>query len=248
MMVSWIYAAGALLIATTLISWPQRALAYRPFDSTDASVADKGEVEIELGPIGYVKRGPEKTLVSPALVFSYGLTENWELVAEGRGNTALSGDARQTAFSDDQVSLKGILRQGSLQEQSGPSVAVEIAALLPEVRGEHGAGASAAAIISQQMTWGTLHFNAKTTWVRAHKAEISLGGIAEGPAPWKVRPVAEVFYERTKREPRTVSGLVGAIWQVKDNLALDVGLKHTRSAGPSANEIRLGLTVAFLGA
>jgi len=36
--------------------------------------------------------------------------------------------------------------------------------------------------------------------------------------------VAELRYEREFDTKETFSGLVGAIWQVRDNLALDVGV------------------------
>jgi len=35
------------------IAWSQAALAYRPFNGTDAAVAEPGVVELELGPIQY---------------------------------------------------------------------------------------------------------------------------------------------------------------------------------------------------
>jgi len=46
-----------LLLAFGGLLCPLSARAYRPFDGTDAAVADKGEVEIELGPVGFVKQG-----------------------------------------------------------------------------------------------------------------------------------------------------------------------------------------------
>lgn len=39
------------LVLLVVIAWPLRALAYRPFDQTDADVAAPEEVELELGPI-----------------------------------------------------------------------------------------------------------------------------------------------------------------------------------------------------
>ena len=41
---------AATAIGVFLIGWVAPAAAYRPFDGTDAAVADLGEVEIELHP------------------------------------------------------------------------------------------------------------------------------------------------------------------------------------------------------
>src|SRR5476649_2766035 len=77
-------------ITFSLIAWTEPALAYRPFDGTDAAVAAPGEVEIELQPAGRLREGGTTTLVAPATVFNYGLSEGWEAVLEGKGLTPLS--------------------------------------------------------------------------------------------------------------------------------------------------------------
>jgi len=66
--------------------------------------------------------------------------------------------------------------------------------------------------------------------------------ILEGPSKWKVRPVAELFYENEIGLTQTVSGLIGAIWQVRDELTFDVGVRHALTNGHVVNEIRAGLT------
>ena len=43
-----------IALAVGLAFWSSQALAYRPFDSTDAAVADKGVWEIELEPVEFV--------------------------------------------------------------------------------------------------------------------------------------------------------------------------------------------------
>jgi hypothetical protein len=42
-----------------------------------------------------------------------------------------------------------------------------------------------------------------------------------------------------------VSGLVGAIWQVKDNLSFDVGFRHAVVHGHPVEEFRAGMTFGF---
>ncbi len=60
-----------------------------------------------------------------------------------------------------------------------------------------------------------------------------------------VRPVAEIFYEEELGQIHTISGLIGAIWQVRDNLSFDIGFRHALMNGSSVNELRAGLTVGF---
>jgi hypothetical protein len=70
--------AGAVVIC--LFARP--AAAYRPFDGTDAAVADLNQVEIELQPAGRLQTGPQSTLVAPAVVYNYGFAERWEIVLQ----------------------------------------------------------------------------------------------------------------------------------------------------------------------
>ena len=60
------------------------ASAYRPFDGTDAAVAEKGKMEIEMQPAGILKDVSGTTLIAPAARFNYSLTETWEAVLEGQ--------------------------------------------------------------------------------------------------------------------------------------------------------------------
>ncbi len=57
--------------------------------------------------------------------------------------------------------------------------------------------------------------------------------------------VAEVFYEEEFGQSHTISGLVGAIWQVRDNLSFDVGVRHALINDRSVNEVRVGMTFRF---
>jgi hypothetical protein len=62
--------------------------------------------------------------------------------------------------------LKYVLREGALQNKSGPSIATEFGLLLPGINAEPGVGASWAAIVSQRWDWGTTHFNVATSITR----------------------------------------------------------------------------------
>src|SRR5262245_22509866 len=88
------------------------ALAYRPFDSTDAAVADLGELEVEFGPAGFRRDDSGRTLIAPAFVLNYGFAKNWELVLEGRGEHPLApAEDTRSRFVDDNLFLKGVLKE-----------------------------------------------------------------------------------------------------------------------------------------
>ena len=232
------------LVCVCLLIGLGPASAYRPFDGTDAAVADKDKFEIELQPAGLLKDASGKTLIAPVARFNYGYTENWEAVLEGQFENPLSpsGPASLRAAG---AFLKGVLREGSLQDKTGPSVATEFGVLLPDSTGNSGVGASLAGIVSQRWDWGTIHLNAETALTRDHHGDVFLGAILEGPSKWTVRPVAEVFYENELGQEETFSGLVGLIYTVSDNLNFDVAIRHALTNGHPVNEIRAGVTFGF---
>ena len=233
------------IIALGVAAWPAPASAYRPFDGTDAAVAAPGEMEIEFQPAGRLREEGATSLIAPATVFNYGLMEDWEAVFEGQGQSPLTPQG-PTSLTSAGAFLKHVLLPGSLQDKSGPSVASEFGLLLPDSTGNSGVGASLAGIVSQRWDWGTIHLNAETALTREHHADVFFGGIIEGPSQWMVRPVAEVFYESEFGKSETISGLIGLIWRVRDNLSFDVGLRHAlTSSGHPVNEVRAGLTFGF---
>ena len=140
----------------------------------------------------------------------------------------MTGSVPGTGRIESQDLLKGVLREGSLQEKTGPSVATEFGILLPGVNAEHGTGAIITGIASQRWDWGTAHFNAQLALTRDQHAVCFFDTIIEGPHDWVVRPVSEVFCESDVSLFRTGSALLGAIWQVKHNIAVDFGLRGTR--------------------
>ncbi|VIO75830.1 hypothetical protein CI1B_61240 [Bradyrhizobium ivorense] len=238
------YLALRVTVALTLAVWSGPAWAYRPFDGTDAAVAKKGEIEIELQPAGRLRDESGTSLIAPAWVINYGLTEDWEAVFEGQGQTPLSPSG-PTSLTAAGAFLKHVVVPGSLQDKTGPSIATEFGVLLPDSTGNSGAGVSLAGIVSQRWDWGTVHLNAETAITRDHHADVFLGAIVEGPATWTVRPVAEIFYENEFGKEETFSGLVGLIYRVRDDLSFDVAVRHALTGGHPVNEIRAGLTFGF---
>lgn len=70
----------AVFAAGLMLRWISQAYAYRPFDGTDAAVADPGEAEVELQPAGAQWSRGQNLLTAPQVVFNYGFLENWEAV------------------------------------------------------------------------------------------------------------------------------------------------------------------------
>ncbi|MEH2513189.1 hypothetical protein V1291_004543 [Nitrobacteraceae bacterium AZCC 1564] len=232
------------LMAAAVVASVGPAYAYRPFDGTDAAVAEPGELEVELQPAGGRRQGSTNTLIAPQTVLNFGLSENWEAVFEGQVETPLNTSG-PTSLNAAGAFLKNVVVPGSLQDKTGPSVATEFGVLLPDSVGRSGIGLSWAGIVSQRWDWGTIHLNTEALLTRDHHADVFVGAIIEGPAKWVVRPVAEVFYEKKFGSEETISGLVGLIWKVNDKLSFDVAFRHALTNGRPVNEIRAGLTFGF---
>lgn len=228
-----------------VVSWRTPAFAYRPFDGTDAAVAGKGEVEVELGPLEFFREGPERSVFVPDSRLNYGFADRWEVVIEGLVARGLSPEARKFSFLGDDIQLKTVLREGVLQDKPGPSVATEFGVLLPGINEDHGIGADAIAIFSQRWPWGTVHLYAETDLTRDQHALLWLDSIVEGPHDWPVRPVVEVFWRREFGVVSEKSALVGAIWVARENLAVDFGIRRARVNDLNVTEIRAGVTFSF---
>jgi hypothetical protein len=236
--------ATGLSLLLSLPAGLRSAWAYRPFDGTDAAVADPGEVEIEFQPAGTLWVDGQPLLVAPDIVYNYGLIKDWELVLQGTGLTPLS-PSEPTELVAGGAFLKNILREGVLQDKTGPSIATEFGVLTPDSIGPSKFGAIISGIVSQRGDWGTIHLNADVALTREQRGDVFAGAIIEGPYQWKVRPVAEIFYEEEFGIFHSVSGLVGAVWQVNDKLSFDVAYRHALTNGRPVDEIRAGMTFGF---
>jgi hypothetical protein len=233
---------GFLAGAAVICLLAQPAAAYRPFDGTDAAVADLNQVEIELQPAGRLQTGPQSSLIAPGVVYNYGFAERWEMVLQTEVD---SPPGSSSSFAASGAFLKYVIQPGVLQGQNGISIATEFGPLLPGINNDPGVGFSWAGIVSQRWDWGTAHFNVEANLTREQHGEVFLDVILEGPATWKVRPVAELFYDKAWLETETRSALVGAIWQVRDDLSFDAAYRYALENGRPVNEIRAGLTFAF---
>jgi len=232
---------GLGLLASVLI-WSVPAFGYRPFDSTDAAVADKGGFEVELSPLSFRHDDDGAAWISPSARLNYGFAENWEVVLEGQ---AEHFSHMRSRLVENALSVKGVLQEGSLQEKDGWSLATEASLLLPGINAEDGAGLEWTGIASRRWDWGSIHFNIAAELTRDQRLGTFTGLIMEGPDDWPVRPVAEVNYQRTFRTEEETSVLLGAIWKVKDHLALDIGFRHAWINSRPDEQVRAGVTFAL---
>src|SRR5262245_40226766 len=154
-------ASAAFAIAAVLTFWCSEADAYRPFDGTDAAVVETGEMEMELGPVEYLRVGAERALLAPDLRINYGFIPRWEAALEGKLTHGLTAGIPGTSLVESQALLKGVLREGTLQEKPGPSIATEFGVLLPGINDQHGTGAVLNGIVSHRWDWGTTHLKCK---------------------------------------------------------------------------------------
>jgi len=227
------------------------AYAYRPFDGTDAAVAKVGDVELEYAPADFLRDRSFSTIIAPFTILNFGVAENWEAVFSGQVNYPQIPADELYSVTGVSAFLKYVVRPGVLQDKPGPSVAIEFGPLLPGFRGDQSYGADLGIIVSQRWDWGTINWNEQTQYTRDRHLDAFVSAIIEGPDKWKIRPVAEFFYEEEIGVARQVSALVGAIWQVTEDLSFDFAVRHAivneigaRGWHP-VDEIRGGFTVGF---
>lgn len=238
--------SSIMLAAAGALAAPS-ANAMRPFDGTDAAVAEKGMFELELGG-GYLRQTGGRTRTLPFAVLNFGLGADTEFVAEGRLQTEIDRTETpyRTGLNETQLSLKHVFRNGSLQDGgAGVSFALECSVLTPGYHGERGHGGECAAIASQRFDWGSVHLNLASERDRDHHWGQFHGLIFEGPEDWTVRPVMELTHEHTAGEPSANGKLVGMVWKLAEELALDAAVRRVHSDGAQVTELRFGLTWGF---
>ncbi|TMB34679.1 MAG: hypothetical protein E6J58_18185 [Deltaproteobacteria bacterium] len=163
----------ALAMLSAGIGLASPAFAYRPFDGTDGDVADVGEFELEMGPAHFLSSPEGRYIVAPATVLNLGVARGLELVVDFKdfvGLQSVAGQPRMRLLDTD-IFLKGILRRGTLQGESGVSIALEAGPLLPELGGTRGLGAQANLITSYRWEALSLHLNTSAALTRDHQLD-----------------------------------------------------------------------------
>jgi hypothetical protein len=219
------------------------AWGYRPFDFSDADVADAKTIEIEIAPVEFVERGPEHTLRMPNLGVTFGLGGGYEFAVEGVNQVALGraeGEPR-SRLSDAGAAIKRLVRRGTLQDATGVSVATEGRVLFPTRDAAH-LGAEASGIVSNAWKAGVVH--AQLDVRRLPEGSDGAGGavIVESADHRGWRPVAEFMLEGVRGEPSDKGVLIGSIYEAREGLAFDVGAHFGQSEGVRWTEVRTGMT------
>src|SRR5438105_12304936 len=112
--------SGPYFICLCLALSTVPASAYRPFDGTDAAVAEQGKIEIEMQPMGFFRDLSGTALIAPAARLNFSLSQTWEAVLEGVIESPLS-PPEPSSLRAAGAFLKGVLREGSLQDKDGLS-------------------------------------------------------------------------------------------------------------------------------
>jgi hypothetical protein len=235
-----------VLIATVLMSSVSNVYAYRPFDSTDAAVLEKGETEIELGLYNFTDDGGLDEISIPSFIFNYGLTDTWEIIAEFELQTYKEGDDDNCELKDPAIFLKHVFKEGFLQDKDGACMAVEFGVLLPStVNGEHTTGLEAIGIYSGQLSDFVYHINLGAELDRSDFALNAVWGtILEYPINDKFRIVGEINGTFKRNDIPSNSGLIGFIWEVGD-INFDLGVRRGFSSNASDWGLTTGISFAF---
>jgi len=238
----WAFAACLLLVGLLM---PSSCWAYRPFIATDAAVADPHEVEIELGYFTLERAKRETAFTIPRVVLNYGFLENWEAVGEFAVLRSPDGDLN---LIDPALSVKGVLREGVLQDKSGVSIATEVGLLLPSTdNDQRHVGFEATGIASAKLGPFTVHVNAGLGVSRSTGDLTGIWGVIGELPIWNgMRLVGEVDGEKPRHERQADSGLIGMIWRPwpSKNVAFDAGVRRTFTGAP-AWQVTMGVTFAF---
>ncbi|HEU5137995.1 MAG TPA: hypothetical protein VFU13_22820 [Steroidobacteraceae bacterium] len=215
------------------------AWAYRPYDSTDADVADDDEIELEVGwRDSKIESDHEQ---AARAVLNFGIGRDREIVVEGEWQRS-PGAKSESSIGDVGLFLKQVHRRGSLQGEPRMSVASECGALIPTRSEDSGLGGECALIASHSISMLSLHANASLAFETDHRWVNSIGLILEGPDSWRIRPGLELVREDAAGDDAEFSMLAGAIWNSADGLEFDVAYRRGLQPSGEPSEWRVGIT------
>lgn len=235
-----------LMLSFGSIIMSRCAFAYRPFISTDAAVVEIGELEIELGLFTISRDEGTKEIMVPSLVLNYGILKNWEIVGEFDVRVYEEGEGKNTELKGPSLFLKGILREGILQDKKGPSIASEVGFLLPStLEEERGFGLEGIAILSHRAYDLIYHLNIGVELDRESFDPNGIWGvILEYPLGGTLRPVGEVDGSFKRHENPEASVLLGFIWETSIG-NFDLGLRKGLSDNALDWELTTGVTFSL---
>ncbi len=243
---SIIFHSTLTIILISFILCVPDAFAYRPFIFTDAAVASVREWEIELGLFSMSRDRGRSEVFVPSLRFNYGIWKNWEIVGEFDLQVYKEGIERNSELTGPALFLKGVLREGILQDQEGSSFVVELGVLLPStVEGKRKFGIEGLMVLSGKISDLGYHVNLGGELDREDFAPHGLWGIIlEYPFEGRFRLVGEVNGSFKRHGPPENSGLIGLIWETGE-FGLDLGVRKGFSTAASDWALTTGITFSF---
>ena len=234
-----------LFVFVCIVLLVSSAWGYRPFVSTDAAVAERARMEIELGYFTLARTQGENTFLTPQIVVNYGFAQNLELVGEAGVEKPPNAGPQ---LVDPALFLKAVVKEGLLQEKEGVSVAVELGPLLPSTRPEERRlGFEGIGIVSHRVSLFTFHLNAGGGVDREGTRPFAIWGlITELPVVPQLRLVGEVNGESVHGQAANNSALLGVLWQSPlPNVVFDVGIRRGFSHGAPDWLCTTGVTFSF---
>jgi hypothetical protein len=245
---------GLAVVCAVLLTAPS-AWGYRPFVSTDAAIANPGDLEVELGYFQYARTGGQdvfqfgrapNVFSTPTAVLNYGLTESLELVGQFTVERELT---EGWALVDNGLFVKAVLKEGVLQDRAGPSIALEVGPLLPaSAAPTGGVGFESIGILSLGLGPVLYHFNAGGGIDQVTAQPFGIWGtIAELLLTPAYRLVGEIAGEDISRERPQHSALLGVIWRPfpEREIWLDAGVRRGLTRAVPDWQATLGISFAF---
>jgi hypothetical protein len=243
------------VVAVLLVA--REAVATRPYDGSRAEVAPPGELKLQLGASDDHTEAKGTYWNSPALSANFGVIPRLEVQLHTTFNDLFglqsTPDEQERRLTDNSLVVKWLYREGTLQKQSGLSLAAQASVLVPNAGGGSGWGTEVELMESFRWPALELHFTTQLEYTRSHDFDLLQSVIVEGPSAWPVRPVGEVFAEHVlpldsgKSAASTYSLLVGGIWRATQRLAVDAAFRVAHEDGGLTYEIRAGITWSIPG-
>jgi hypothetical protein len=233
------------LICMLVLSFflPRLSWAYRPFESTEAEIEEKRQTELEWGFFRYENEGTTDRVISPDFQLDYGIADQWELTGQGRLQI-YDEEGRNLEILEPEIFVKRLIREGSMQDKTGPSLAAEFGPQLPSTKeNERSFGLHALGISSYEFAGIMNHLNLGLEQDREDfKSNFIWGTILEYPSKGKYRLVSEFNGRAIYSHAPENSALIGAILDL-EKAKWDIGARKGLSESSPDWELTAGVTL-----
>jgi len=235
------------VIATSFLGGsPGVAHAYL-LDLSDATVAAPHTLELEVQPSGYIASVASDELshqAVPSLNAVLGLAPRFDLTVTTRAR--LDPSTQANSLYETALAVRLLIADGGYAsgEGSDPSLALQWGLGLPEVGGASGLAPSVAVLLSLMIGDVSAHGHVELILTREREREVFASVVLQAPSSWAVQPVVEIS-TTVPEEGATVSGLLGAIVPLEEDLAIEAGVRVAGWQALEEVEVRLALAWAL---